>query len=73
MFVNILLFICYEGLAASFEDKIIAIVNNEIITKSDLENSKIFSNNSLSSLIEKKLQIQTAQKKDISIQDSEVL
>ena len=73
MFVNILLFTCYEGIAASFEDKIIAIVNNEIITKSDLENSKIFSNNSLSSLIEKKLQLQTAQKKGISTQNSEVL
>lgn len=62
-----------EGKSSAFEDKIIAVVNNEIITKSDLEDSKIFSNNSLSFLIEKKLQLQIAQKKGISTQDSEVL
>ena len=73
VFVNILLFTYSEGFAASFEDKIIAIVNNEIITKSDIEDSKMFPNNSLSSLIEKKLQLQIAQKKGITTQDSELL
>lgn len=70
---NILLLTSMEEKSSAFEDKIIAVVNNEIITKSDLEDSKILFNKSLSFLIEKKLQLQTAQKKGISTQDSEVL
>lgn len=62
-----------EGIANSFEERIIAIVNNEIITKSELEDSKIFPDKSVSSLIEKKLQLQTAQKKGLTTQDSEIL
>lgn len=67
------LFTFFNGIANSFEDRIIAIVNNEIITKSELEDSKIFPDKSVSSLIEKKLQLQTAQKKGLTTQDSEIL
>lgn len=70
---GILIFSFSEGIANSFEDRIIAIVNNEIITKSELEDSKIFPDKSVSSLIEKKLQLQTAQKKGLTTQDSEIL
>lgn len=73
LLLNILLFTCMEGKSSAFEDKIIAVVNNEIITKSDLEESKIFSNKSLSFLIEKKIQLQIAQKKGLYTQDSEIL
>lgn len=69
----ILFFTFSKGIANSFEDRIIAIVNNEIITKSELEDSKIFPDKSVSSLIEKKLQLQTAQKKGLTTQDSEIL
>lgn len=70
---GILIFSFSEGIANSFEDRIIAIVNNEIITKNELEDSKIFPDKSVSSLIEKKLQLQTAQKKGLTTQDSEIL
>lgn len=73
LLLNILLFTCMEGKSSAFEDKIIAVVNNEIITKSDLEESKIFSNKFLSFLIEKKIQLQIAQKKGLYTQDSEIL
>ncbi|MBI5194391.1 MAG: peptidyl-prolyl cis-trans isomerase [Nitrospirae bacterium] len=69
----ILLFTFSEGLAKSFEDKIIAIVNNEIITESELEGSNLFPDKSVSSLIEKKLQLQTAQKKGLIASESEIL
>lgn len=54
------------------EDRIIAIVNDDIITESELKSSKIFSQQSISFLIDKKLQLQTSKKKGVSILPSEV-
>ena len=68
------LFFLFCGVRAAMgsEDRIIAIVNNDIITESELKNSNIFPKKSISFLIEKKLQLQIANKKGIFIQPSEV-
>lgn len=73
VFLSTFFFINSGGGAYSLENKIIAVINNEIITKSDLDTSKVFQEKSLSFLIEKKLQLQTAHKKGILTSDSEIL
>ena len=54
------------------EDRIIAIVNDEFITESELKDKNDFSYIKLSSLIEKKLQLQTAKKRGITVQQEEI-
>ncbi|MCC6545029.1 MAG: peptidyl-prolyl cis-trans isomerase [Nitrospirae bacterium] len=55
------------------EDRIIAVVNDDIITLSELNtaDTRIFKSTSLSFLIEKKLQLQAAKKKGMSVTNSE--
>src|SRR3990172_8836408 len=53
-------------------DGIIAIVNEDIITESELTSSKMFPRNSISFLIEKKLQLQTANKMGIGVNPTEI-
>ena len=53
-------------------DGIIAIVNEDIITESELTSSKMFPRNSISFLIEKKLQLQTANKMGIGVNPAEI-
>ena len=72
VFLIFILFFYVREMSVRGEDKIIAIVNDEVITESELKKSKIFPQKSVSFLIEKKLQIQTARKKGISVQPSEV-
>ncbi|OGW53104.1 MAG: hypothetical protein A2Z60_03105 [Nitrospirae bacterium RIFCSPLOWO2_02_42_7] len=54
------------------EDRIIAIVNDEFITESELKDKNDFSYIKLSYLIEKKLQLQTAKKRGITVQQEEI-
>lgn len=54
------------------EDRIIAIVNNEFITESELKDKNNFSYKKLSLLIEKKLQLQIAKKRGITVQPEEI-
>jgi len=56
------------------EDRIIAVVNDDIITSSELKtaDTKVFQSTSLSFLIEKKLQLQAAKKKGVSVTNAEV-
>lgn len=56
------------------EDRIIAVVNDEIITSSELKtaDTKVFQSTSLSFLIEKTLQLQAAKKKGVSVTNTEV-
>ena len=60
--------------AYATEDRIIAVVNDDIITSSELKtaDTKVFQSTSLSFLIEKKLQLQAAKKKGISVSNAEV-
>ncbi len=60
--------------ASADEDRIIAVVNDDVITSGELRtaDTKVFPSNTLSFLIEKKLQLQTAKKKGISANSSEV-
>lgn len=60
--------------AYASEDRIVAIVNDDIITSSELRtaDTKVFPSASLSFLIEKKLQLQAARKKGISVNNEEV-
>lgn len=60
--------------AYASEDRIIAVVNDEIITLSELKtaDTKVFQSTSLSFLIEKKLQLQAAKKKGVSVTNTEV-
>jgi len=53
-------------------DGIIAIVNEDLITKSELNSSKIFPHKSISFLIEKKIQLQTANKMGIGVNPTEI-
>lgn len=53
-------------------DGIVAIVNEEVITESDLNSSRIFPNKSVSFLIEKKIELQTANKLGIGVTPSEI-
>ena len=64
---------CFYNIHAS-EDIIIAVVNDEVITTSEMETSgtKVFPSKSLSFLIEKKLQLQVAKKKGISVYNEEI-
>ena len=64
---------CFYNIHAS-EDRIIAVVNDEVITTSEMETSgtKVFPSKSLSFLIEKKLQLQVAKKKGISVYNEEI-
>src|SRR3972149_760404 len=64
---------CFYNIHAS-EDRIIAVVNDEVITASEMETSgtKVFPSKSLSFLIEKKLQLQVAKKKGISVYNEEI-
>ncbi len=71
-FFYVLFLFCGVRTAKGAEDRIIAIVNDEVITESELKNSKIFPHKSISFLIEKKLQLQTANKKGISVSPSEI-
>lgn len=59
--------------AYASEDRIIAVVNDEIITLSELStaDTKVFQSTSLSFLIEKKLQLQAAKKRGISVTNAE--
>lgn len=50
-----------------------AIVNDEIITESEMGSSRIFPNKSLSFLIEKKMQLQVAKKRGVFVSQQEVL
>lgn len=70
--INILFSVPAVRESWGINDRIVAIVNDEIITESELENSKVFSQKSISFLVEKKLQLQIAKKKGIFIQASEV-
>lgn len=54
------------------KDRIIAIVNDDIITESELKSSKMFSQTPISFFIDKKLQLQISRKKGVSILPSEV-
>ena len=54
------------------EDRIVAIINDEVITESELKNKNDFSYIKLSYLIEKKLQLQTAKKRGITVQQEEI-
>src|SRR3989304_5487302 len=54
------------------EDRIVAIINDEFITESELKNKNDFSYIKLSYLIEKKLQLQTAKKRGITVQQEEI-
>lgn len=69
----LLSFTCIYNVHAS-EDRIIAVVNDEVITSSEMEMSgtKVFPSRSLSFLIEKKLQLQVAKKKGIQVHDEEI-
>lgn len=58
--------------ARAFEEMIVAIVNDEAITMSEMAGSSVFPFKSLSFLIEKKLQLQIAKKGGISVQPAEV-
>ena len=60
--------------AYATEDRIIAVVNDDIITSSELKtaDTKVFQSTSLSFLIEKKLQLQAAKKKGVSVTNAEV-
>lgn len=53
-------------------DGIIAIVNEDLITESELNSSKIFPHKSISFLIEKKIQLQTANKMGIGVNPTEI-
>jgi len=54
------------------EDRIVAIINDEFITESELKDKNDFSYIKLSYLIEKKLQLQTAKKRGITVQQEEI-
>ena len=54
------------------EDRIVAIINDEVITESELKDKNDFSYIKLSYLIEKKLQLQTAKKRGITVQQEEI-
>ncbi len=56
------------------EDRIIAVVNDEVITASEMETAgtKVFPSKSLSFLIEKKLQLQVAKKKGLSVYNKDI-
>lgn len=56
----------------AYTDRIIAIVNDEVITESELTGSRIFPEKNISFLIEKNIQMQTAKKKGIMVQPSEI-
>lgn len=66
--------ICYTGIllgilvknVSGFEDKIVAIVNDEIITKSDINKSGVEGTDIISDIAEKKLQLQIAKNLGIS-------
>lgn len=73
LFINILFFAPSIKEAQSEGDRIAAIVNDEIITESELVRSRIFPNKSFSFLIEKKLQLQVAKKKGVFVSQQEVL
>lgn len=69
----LLFFTCFYNVYAS-EERIIAVVNDDIITSGELKtaDTKVFPSASLSFLIEKKLQLQAAKKKGISVNNTEV-
>ena len=73
LIISLLYFTILHNAYAS-EDRIIAIVNDDIITSSELKtaDTKVFQSTSLSFLIEKKLQLQAAKKKGVSVTDAEV-
>lgn len=71
---SLLLVITLFNNASASEDRIIAVVNDDVITSSELRtaDTKVFPSTSLSFLIEKKLQLQTAKKKGVSASSAEV-
>lgn len=73
LFINILFFVPSINEARGEGDRIVAIVNDEIITESEIVSSRIFPNKSFSFLIEKKLQLQVAKKKGVFVSQQEVL
>ena len=72
--ITFLLFFTVIYNANALEDRIVAVVNDEVITLSELRtaDTKVFPSASLSFLIEKKLQLQAAKKKGISVSNAEV-
>lgn len=72
--ITFLLFFTVIYNANALEDRIVAVVNDEVITLSELRtaDTKVFPSASLSFLIEKKLQLQAAKKKGISASNAEV-
>ena len=72
--ITFLLFFTVIYNANALEDRIVAVVNDEIITLSELRtaDTKVFPSASLSFLIEKKLQLQAAKKKGVSVTNAEV-
>ncbi len=72
--ITFLLFFTFVYNAKALEDRIVAVVNDEVITLSELRtaDTKVFPSASLSFLIEKKLQLQAAKKKGISVSNTEV-
>ncbi len=72
--IILLLFISSVSCSYASEDRIIAVVNDEVITSGEIQasGSKVFPSTSLSFLIEKKLQLQTARKKGISASDTDI-
>src|SRR4030067_3495986 len=60
--------------AYATEDRIIAVVNDDLFRSSELKtaDTKVFQSTSLSFLIEKKLQLQAAKKKGVSVTNAEV-
>lgn len=73
LFINILFFYPSLNEARGEGNRIVAIINDEIITESELVGSRIFPNKSISFLIEKKLQLQVAKKKGVFVSQQEVL
>jgi len=70
--INVLFLVSLINDARGEGDRIIAIVNDDIITESEIHPSQIFPNKSISFLIEKKLQLQIAKKRGISISQQEI-
>lgn len=77
LFLN-LFFLLIAKDSFGFEEKIIAIINEDIITGGELNNSSssssfgVFTEKSISFLVEKKLQMQIAKKRGISVQDEDI-
>src|SRR3990172_11469007 len=70
--INLLSFPFDPRVSLGSTDGIIAIVNEDLITESELNSSTIFPHKSISFLIEKKIQLQTANKMGIGVNPIEI-